>query len=306
MLLGATALANLANGVGLLDEAHALFWREIAMVAELAQPAALLYVGLAFLNPAERRVNSSMLWPARITGFVGLLLAALAVTGQVFQLKTFEDGQAAIGLAAWGRIPYVFIVIGMTLGLAKLELVLRASHEPIRHKLKFVVIGLGGLAGYQIYQASQMLLFPVWQAEHVLVASVVTTVALGLIAFGLAQKQTARGLCKYLCLSTGPSRFDHVHHYRRCTCWRSAPSENGFAGRISRWGWGSASSWCLELWSGSRLWRSQKQCVPRSDALSHEIFIDQNTITAQSGLRSPRHFSRRQVKMRSWIACSTS
>ena len=107
-LLGATALANLANGVGLLDEAHALFWREIAMVAELAQPAALLYVGLAFLNPAERRVNSSMLWPARITGFVGLLLAALAMTGHVFQLKTFEDGQAAIGLAAWGPYPLCF------------------------------------------------------------------------------------------------------------------------------------------------------------------------------------------------------
>ncbi len=36
-LLGATALANFANGVGLLDEAHALFWRKIAMLGELAQ-----------------------------------------------------------------------------------------------------------------------------------------------------------------------------------------------------------------------------------------------------------------------------
>jgi putative PEP-CTERM system histidine kinase len=186
-LLGVTALANLANGVGMLDEARALFWREIAMVAEVAQPAALLYVGLAFLNPAERRANSSMLWPARITGFVGLLLAVLAVTGQVFHLKTFQDGQAAIGLAAWGRITYVFVVIGMALGLAQLELVLVASREPIRHKLKFIVIGLGGLAGYHIYQASQMLLFPVWHAGHVLVASVVTAVALGLVAFGLAR-----------------------------------------------------------------------------------------------------------------------
>jgi hypothetical protein len=186
-LLGATALANLANGVGLLDETRALFWREIAMVAELAQPAALLYVGLAFLNPAERRVNSPMLWPARVTGFVGLLLAVLAVTGQVFQLNTFQDGQAAIGLAAWGRTPYVFVVIGMALGLAQLELVLRASREPVRYRLKFIVIGLGGLAGYQIYQASQMLLFPVWQVGHVLVASVVTAVALGLVAFGLAR-----------------------------------------------------------------------------------------------------------------------
>src|SRR6187401_800861 len=60
-LLGATALVNVANGLGLLDGAHALVWREIAMVGELVQPAALLYVGLAFLNP-ERGRNSSMLW----------------------------------------------------------------------------------------------------------------------------------------------------------------------------------------------------------------------------------------------------
>ena len=186
-LLGATALASLANGVGLFDETRALLWREIAMVAELAQPAALLYVGLAFLTPADRRVNSSMLWPARITGFVGLLLAVLVLTGQVFQLKTFQDGQAVIGLAAWGRTPYAFVVIGMALGLAQLELVLRASREPVHYRLKFIVIGLGGLAGYQIYEASQMLLFPVWQVEHVLVASVVTAVALGLVAFGLAR-----------------------------------------------------------------------------------------------------------------------
>ena len=54
-LLGTTALVNLANGIGLLDETHVLFWRQIAMVGELAQPSSLLYVGLAFLNPDEQR-----------------------------------------------------------------------------------------------------------------------------------------------------------------------------------------------------------------------------------------------------------
>jgi putative PEP-CTERM system histidine kinase len=118
---------------------------------------------------------------------VGLLLAGLVAIGQVFEWKVYEDGLATIALTTWGRIPYVFIVIGMALGLAQLELVLRASREPIRHKLKFVVIGLGGLAGYQIYQASQMLLFPVWQAEHVLVGSVATAMALCLTAYGLGR-----------------------------------------------------------------------------------------------------------------------
>jgi len=186
-LLGATAVANLANGVGLLDETHALFWRGTAMVAELVQPSALLYVGLAFLSPAERGRDASALWRARIIGCVGLFLAGFVATGQIFEWKVFEDDRTAIALTTWGRIPYVFIVIGMALGLAQLELVLRASREPVRHKLKFVVIGLGGLAGFQIYQASQMLLFPVWQAGHVLVSSVVTTLALCLIAYGLGR-----------------------------------------------------------------------------------------------------------------------
>ncbi|HJS66418.1 MAG TPA: XrtA/PEP-CTERM system histidine kinase PrsK [Nitrospiraceae bacterium] len=188
-LLGATAVANLANGLGLFDEGHALFWRGTAMVAELVQPAALLYVGLTFLRPAEGRNDTTVLWRARIVGCVGILLAGFVATGQVFEWKVVEEGRAAIALTTWGRIPYAFIVIGMVLGLAQLELVLRASREPVRHKLKFVIIGLGGLAGYQIYQASQMLLLPVWQAEHVLVGSVVTIMALGLTAFGLGRNR---------------------------------------------------------------------------------------------------------------------
>jgi putative PEP-CTERM system histidine kinase len=187
VLLVATAMAHLANAAGLLDEPHALLWRAIAMVAELAQPALLLYVGLAFLSPIERSHDTSVRWRARVIGVVGMLLAVCAVTGQVFERKVFDDGQAAIVLASWGSIPYAFILTGMALGLAQLELVLRASREPARHKLKFIVIGLGGLAGLQIYQASQMLLFPVWQAQHVLVGSVATAMALCLTAYGLGR-----------------------------------------------------------------------------------------------------------------------
>ena len=75
--------ANFANGVGLLDEAYALFWRKIAMLGELAQPAALLYIGLAFLKPSDGRWNAPMLWPARIIGVAGIVLMVLTITGYV-------------------------------------------------------------------------------------------------------------------------------------------------------------------------------------------------------------------------------
>ena len=187
VLLGTTAVAQLANAAGLLDEAHALLWRSIAMVSELLQPAALLYVGRAFLKPVGRNSDTSTLWRARIVGCVGIFLAGFVMTGQDFEWQVFEGNQAAITLTAWGHIPYVYVVIGMALGLAQLEIVLRASHEPIRHKLKFVVIGLGGLAGYQIYQASRMLLLPIWQADYVLVESIVTAMSLCLTAYGLGR-----------------------------------------------------------------------------------------------------------------------
>ena len=196
VLLGAIALAHLANAAGLLDQSHALLWRGMAMVAELAQPALLLYIGLGFLSPVERSHDTSVRWRARIIGVLGLLLAVCAVVGQVFERKVFEDGQVAIILAAWGGVPYAFILTGMALGLAQLELVLRASREPVRHKLKFIVIGLGGLAGFQIYQASQMLLFPVWQAQHVLVGSIATAMALCLVAYGLGRTRFREVLVK--------------------------------------------------------------------------------------------------------------
>lgn len=187
-LLALAVCANLADGIGSVDEAHALFWRHVAMVAELIQPAAILYVGLAFLNPAKSGKELS-LWRARITGIAGGIMAMVTISGFVFEREPSDIGPTVMSLTSWGRIPYVFIVIGMTLGLAQLEAVLRASREPFRHKLKFIVIGLGGLAGYQIYQASQMLLLSVWQAQYAVVSSIVTFITLCLIVQGLRRSQ---------------------------------------------------------------------------------------------------------------------
>lgn len=184
-LLGAAAVVHVANGFGLLDEAHELIWRKVVLMAELLQPVLLLYIGQFLLDPADRWRKSFMRWCARTIGSIGLLLVLFTMADHVFQWKVFANGQAVIALDLWGRVPYVFIVVGMAFGLAQLEVVLRASREPFRHKLKFIVIGLGGLAGYQIYQASQMLLFPVWQAEQLVTSSIVTLMSLCLIAHGL-------------------------------------------------------------------------------------------------------------------------
>ena len=305
-LLGATALTHLANGLGLLDEAHALLWRRMALAAELIQPAALLYVGLAFLNPAERGEDSSPLWRARMIGVVGLLLALLTVTDQVFVWRTFDDGIATIALASWGRVPYVFVVIAMALGLAQLELVLRASREPVRHRLKFIVIGLGGLAGYQIYQASQMLLFPIWRAEHVLVSSVVTAMALCSDRLWVGTKPIARSPGQYLCVPTGPVRISDVHrhwslsaHGRRRRRMDS-PNQSTVRGWAQRprgvWGPGGVSGrGIFEDGAGRDSSISDEKFLSIEIRLSREMASGHRSLSGGS-----------EARRRSWIASWTS
>ena len=118
-----------------------------------------------------------------------MVLAVVVATAKSLSGEYWNYGSSNIALTSWGYVTTMFIVVGMTLGLSQLEMVLRASREPVRHRLKFIVIGLGGLAGYQIYQGSQVLLFRVWQAEHVLIGSLVTTMAIALIAYGLGRSR---------------------------------------------------------------------------------------------------------------------
>lgn len=189
VLVGTVALTHCANGMGLVDDAHVLMWRRIALAAELFQPAALFYSGTQFLNQAKQRDLGSRHWVVRVLSGGGLFLATLTMTNYVLEEVSVESGGMAIVLASWGHLPYVFVVIAMALGLAQLEVVLRASSEPIRYRLKLIVIGLGGLAGYQIYQASQMLLLPAWRPEQVLVFSIVTLVSLTLLLLGILRSR---------------------------------------------------------------------------------------------------------------------
>ncbi|MFO0699150.1 MAG: XrtA/PEP-CTERM system histidine kinase PrsK [Nitrospira sp.] len=188
-LLVAVAGVNLANAIGLFRETDLLFWRHVALTIELVQPALIVSVGMAYVKASDGSDRLMAQWPVWSIRAVGLVLGAWTLGGQIFYWKTLENSGTAVVLGPLGRAPYGFVVIAMTVGVAYLESVLRASREPLRHKLKFTIIGMGGGAAYQIYEASRMLLFPVWKPEQVMVSGIVTIMALGLIAYGLGRSR---------------------------------------------------------------------------------------------------------------------
>lgn len=186
---GVVSLVHLANGLGMLDEVDGLFWYRLAVALELCLPPALLHIGLRFSNPVQPGELRVRLWRTRMIGLVSLGLAGLAMTDHVLVSMPAAEGGSQMIVAPWGQVSYAFVVIGTALGLAQLEVVLRVSSELTRYRLKLILIGLGGLGGYQIYQASHMLMLSTWRAEHVLLFSVVSTISLGLLTLGIARSR---------------------------------------------------------------------------------------------------------------------
>lgn len=180
--LGAGALVQVGNGLGLLDGAHAGLWRLAALWGELLLPAALFATGLALMETPAPGEEATARWRVRamtaLAGLLGVLAWAVA-----------DDPSAAGSLE---RVCAVYLVLTLALALAQFEHILRAARDPARYQVKFLVIGLGALAGYEIYQASQLLLMPVREVEYVLAGSLAQLVALALIAYGLGRSRLQR------------------------------------------------------------------------------------------------------------------
>lgn len=168
------------------DIGQTFWWKQLVLSGELAFPVALGYVSQSFYRFLDGGSLSKDQWWLRAMAGVAVLLM-----GAVFfypDMVMQENAQGEIiffrrsGLAIWG-----FILISLVVGLSQLEQIFRGTRDPFRYQLKFVCIGLGGLAGMGIAQASQMLLLPVRNPMFVWVGGVTSSISLLLIGFGLAR-----------------------------------------------------------------------------------------------------------------------
>ena len=186
-MLGATAVTQIGNGLGLMDPSHALDWRRLALLGELGQPVALLYAGLTLMRVENLGPVQAARWRARAVALLAVGWGICAWSNQVYAFMDSGQALAWLGLGSLGRAAYAFILVSLVLALTQLEQILRAARDPLRFRLKFVLIGLGALGGYSVYQASHLLLSPVWQSEYVLVGSLALLMCVGLMAYGLGR-----------------------------------------------------------------------------------------------------------------------
>jgi len=129
-------------------------------------------------------------WPARwraVMALAGAALAGLAVAVALIPAFATADVQGpfyAVQLLPLGRYAIVVQMLGAVAILAGLEATLRASRGGARWRIKYLILGLGGVFLIRFYLFSQMLMFQVLMGAYVTTAAV--TLAVGNLAMGVA------------------------------------------------------------------------------------------------------------------------
>ena len=172
------------NGISGLFPESLLLWRQSMLWGELAFPVALAYVNYRFLQHLSPAVIEKAQKKFFLVGVGAIILSLWLLAWPDSIIQQTSDGDIAFPRpAAW--ILWGFILLALVVGLSQLEQILRATRDPLRYQMKFVLIGLGGLAGISIAKASQLLLLPVWSFTNTWVGGMATCISLGLIALGL-------------------------------------------------------------------------------------------------------------------------
>ena len=186
-MLIVTAWIQFANGLSLRYESHFLLWRQLSLIGEIVWPVAMYHVACSFTRHMVLPFQQINMWRFRALLAVAVGLAIFLTCFPHVVITVVSESDILVFQRPWGRVIWGFILVGLVLALSELEHVLRVSRDPIRYQIKFVVIGVGGMAAIAIVQASQMLLFSVWQQEYMWMAAVAVFLSIGLITYGLSR-----------------------------------------------------------------------------------------------------------------------
>ncbi len=189
-----TALAQGADAVYLAVPRQAIFWRQVALSAELLRMAALFLLGATLIGRTSAQPDPRAQRRWIIAGGVAAVGLVLLWWGDPFTVGADGSAAGVLKLEPLARITYILLLPGLVFALAQLESVLRATRDPERYRVKFALLGVGGLVGFEIYVCSETLLVGGWREHHAVVGGLVAIVCVGLIAFGLGRTRLASAL----------------------------------------------------------------------------------------------------------------
>ncbi|MGP0591460.1 ATP-binding protein [Nitrospira sp. T9] len=172
------------NGIQEVFPAHLIISKKLILIGEVMLPVMIGLVGFSLLH--EFSANSVALgggWWKIIACGAALLAMVIVGTPDGF-MQVNPEGDIVFrrpeGLMIWG-----FIVLASCVGIFQLERILQSFPDPLRYRLKYVLIGLGGLACISIAQAFHLVVVSVWRSEDVWAGGIASLSSLMVMALGL-------------------------------------------------------------------------------------------------------------------------
>jgi len=174
------------SGMSAIFQENPIIWKKIILLGELTLPVTVVYVSYSLLKKFSSNPESlgSGWWKIIAGGGVILGMMVLGISDGIMQVN--PEGEIVFkrpeGLTIWG-----FILFASFIGMSRLEQILRSFRDPLRYRLKYILIGLGGLACISIAQAIQMFLVPVWRQDFVWAGGIAAFSSILVMGFGLWQ-----------------------------------------------------------------------------------------------------------------------
>jgi putative PEP-CTERM system histidine kinase len=194
LVLALTALVELSHAALLFVPSDAVLFRQAGLSFEFLRMGAFFLTGAALIVGTSAELGSSLKRSWRVAVAASLAGALFAWWGSFAGIDEMAEGAGLVRLGPNGRWLHVALLLGLVLAIAQLESVLRASRDPFRFRIKFLILGLCALAGFGVYVASQTMLLGSWRLHYAASSGFVTLVSVGLVAFGLGRMRLARTL----------------------------------------------------------------------------------------------------------------
>ena len=174
------------NGLSYVFQGDPILWKKLILLGELTLPVMIGYVSHSLLTNFSSSPGAlvSGWWRIFAGGAIILGMSVIGIPDGFMQLN--HEGEIFFerpeGLIIWG-----FILLGLFIGMSRLEQILRSFPDPLRYRLKYVLIGLGGLACISIAQAIQILLVPVWRQDYAWAGGIAAFSCILLMGFGVGR-----------------------------------------------------------------------------------------------------------------------
>ena len=166
-----------------------LDWSRIVLLAEGLWPACWFFFSMTYARAGKTTLAAKPRLAVALLALLPLAIALLAWEGLLaLPLDSYEPGRYLV-LGPWGRLFVGVVLVGLIAPLVNLEATLRASTGIGRWHIKFMVLGVGLLLGFEIYFLSYQLLFSAIDSWVAGPQAVVVIIATGLMAVSLVRSR---------------------------------------------------------------------------------------------------------------------